>query len=900
MRYTSINFNMPEIIVLQQRISKYLNNIEDLIQMQNASGDYSLNKVAENIFKNILNIVYDFKLDNTNLYIANYPSIDLASTNGSRICFQVTSTNDVSKIKSTIKTFLKNELSKDFDKLKFILLKPSKDYKTKKFIASIDRLLQQYNHGNFSFDITQDILDKNRLYNIVVTICNPEQLFKIHGLLQQCFDGYRSETSFSKYHEELKDSFHELVFDDEKGMTLNDIYIDPDFECYINTISEEYFSTPPEERADEFQTIDVPTTEIINSILSSNNDKLKNVFKNAAARVTFILGFPGQGKTSFCKKIIHNHLSTNPNSPIFYLKLRNVRKTKDLIENPLNIIHEELEIEVGDTFSKNILKKSIIILDGLDEIYMKDNLKAEDIEYFCKELIREAERLNYNKIIITSRYGYVDLKKLYDKDYLAFSLKPLNFSQQEEWLEKYSLFHSDSLLTKERLKVFNTGRHEYNYIKELINQPLLLYIVASLHVELDTNIDRAEIYNLLFDQIIDRKYSKDGQIDILRNLTKSDLRSLLNEVAYLIFCSGKEYITAEDLLSDNTIKEYISKIGNNNLAGTLKGVLISFYFKESKVISNSNEPSNTGIEFFHKSLQEYLAAEKIADSCFYDMLAKDSRNKYVLKYDIDILKHLNLLLGKQYLTNEICSYVKSIIQKESFEQRVLVGNRFIEHLNFLFEHDFLYEKTPSHHNPIDTIFKIFQSYWFLLQSLNLNQNYLSSSLIMRKFIQFFNAISAMAIPSYGLNISHQKFHDGQLNFFENLEDDIISTEFLSNVISNLSIAVDLKDVIFKGCSFYNISIDNSDNENVTFIKCSFFKFEFYVISLNNIIFKECNISDFSPLFYSKMKMKAKSIIFDKSVLDQDSYDILSKAPFKAVFRKCKISTDKNELIDITS
>jgi hypothetical protein len=60
---------------------------------------------------------------------------------------------------------------------------------------------------------------------------------------------------------------------------------------------------------------------------------------------------------------------------------------------------------------------------------------------------------------------------------------------------------------------------------------------------------------------IDRKYTKEGQIEILKNIKKEDLRELIREVAFSIFQTGNEYITKVDLLKLPATQSFLTSSG---------------------------------------------------------------------------------------------------------------------------------------------------------------------------------------------------------------------------------------------------------------------------------------------------------------------------------------------------
>lgn len=108
---------------MQTITRKYYDNIKDKlllyaksIEIDNRSGYQDANKDAENTFCFILNIIYDYQLENLNKIKNNFPGIDLGDDKN-RISVQVTSENSKKKIQDTLDTFERKGYINTFDRL---------------------------------------------------------------------------------------------------------------------------------------------------------------------------------------------------------------------------------------------------------------------------------------------------------------------------------------------------------------------------------------------------------------------------------------------------------------------------------------------------------------------------------------------------------------------------------------------------------------------------------------------------------------------------------------------------------------------------------------------------------------------------------------------------------------
>lgn len=106
-------------------ISERLGAFANYIALQNGANYYDSNTASERFFIPILNIVYDWNLEDLNIERSNYPAIDLSDISN-RVCVQVTSVNNTTKLKNTLVTLRKYNLIKDYNRLIFLVLSTDK------------------------------------------------------------------------------------------------------------------------------------------------------------------------------------------------------------------------------------------------------------------------------------------------------------------------------------------------------------------------------------------------------------------------------------------------------------------------------------------------------------------------------------------------------------------------------------------------------------------------------------------------------------------------------------------------------------------------------------------------------------------------------------------------------
>ncbi len=853
-----------ERVIINHKIQTYLSRLDDQLILANKNGEGNLAKACESLVRELFSVIYDKTFINANLGISNFPAIDLHVPE-ERIALQVTSNRANEKVLDCFDKFFKYGLHKNYDKL-YIIILGNKRHDLPKIAKSYSQIEAKYG-VNFTLEISKSIVDLSALYNIISQNLSFQKVNDVLHLLISYFEEFKSIVSMTSYHEDLKTRFFEVVMDDPKGLTLNSIYVDPEFLIHKTS------ANPISKKIKDVYEGYTPLKEIsIHNLLTSRfsgDDIYNDMFTAPEAKVIFILGYPGQGKTSLCSKFLFDQLTLPIAKNIFYLKLRNISDTKALIHNPFNVICNELENQFGSGFDSSLLKKSITVLDGLDELFMKDNLSANDIEIFCKDLIREASKHEDWQIIVTTRHGYVNFDRLYRESYIALILKPLDPLRQRLWINAYQSFYPESWLTVAKLKEFYEKKFEgrRNHILELIDQPLLLYIVASLENEIAIDSNRSEIYNKLFDQIIERRYSHDGQIENLKTLSKDNLRSMLQEIAFLIFISGKEYVTTSEILKNEEMQPYLDKIGDNHLSGTLKGILISFYFKERMEDVQKDEPA--GIEFFHKSLQEYLTAEKLVNLIFKKLLNKDQHGDYILTRNDDFLTLLNDIFGKMAIRSEIRGFIKELILKKNLNERSELAERLSKPLNYLFKKDFLLEVRKEDSEPLDKAMCTFISYWHFLHSLAERKNYLTSESLSMKFNSYLKLIeTSEKIQVEEKWVNYQKFVKIDIKGWFLMEDELLSTAFVNCTIDDMALYdSEVCDTTFIDCDIHSLRIDECKIIGLEFNGCHLYEFKLNDSKINKIIFKDSEIHGEINL----RKTTKKNVIFDNTIFYEEAY-----------------------------
>lgn len=663
------------------------------------------------------------------------------------------------------------------------------------------------------------------------------------------FTNYLEVQSISPYLARLRSMYQEVVLNDPKGMTLADIYVESFYGVHRYCFKEK------DERLDEDK-----NKPFVNFKTSLHHDLLRLLNQEDCLKLDgkkpgliLLLGYPGQGKTSFCKRLIYDltGASSMTFEHIYFVRLRNLVNPADLANNPLKVIQTEIEDEV-DTPPIN-WNNSLLILDGMDELNIKDGFQGSKIDDICKSLEQACEKYTGLRILLSSRYGYIDLDALKKRNITILRLEEFSIDQQKNWLEKYRAerFHPESPLSPEKLEEY----HKHASIKELLGQAILLHMIASLEEDASGKPNRAAIYDSLFTQLVNRTWSDHGQISILKDigLDKKMLRYALQDIAHAIFMSGKGYLRRADLEKLPKVKTIQDKLNQNNRGLDLwRTVMIAAYMDEKKKLREDQDEQDQaayGIEFLHKSLYEYLCAEKMWREISNGFLDKSRDGDFFIKDGNKALELVFDIFSSNFISQEIYEYLIEIISNVNQQnEKELLLERMYLFFTYCLERHFLFKFDSSTNElPFKKALATFMGYWSIMVSLCpdkiISHDAKNSKIISDFFGKFF---SHHFINNF--NLSHQIFHEFSIlgGFFPN--HDFSHTDFINaSMYSSYFKAANMHSVNLKKAFLYwsNFGDANLENANLAESHCAKTFFVSANLSCANLIGANFSGSDLS-------------------------------------------------------
>lgn len=386
--------------------------------------------------------------------------------------------------------------------------------------------------------------------------------------------------------------------------------------------------------------------------------------RSAEEAIKVVAGGPGSGKSTFARAIAIENIDKQIYDVLFIplqdipsggsfeqriatLCLNRTELGFDRVDSPLQWL--------GRTKPDGSapLKPLLLICDGLDEIAPPDSREAATVTTdFIQALSTWINARNsagcYVKCIVLGRDGAAEEafeKIAIDSEHLIYvgGLRPL--SNRIDWQNYRSrnLFHDKNDLSKADQRVdywkkwasfFKLQQNEVpigltqeadgeKALQELTAEPLLLYLLLLTDYLGSKWREAAENRNVVYQEIFNRIYRRDwgntksnSRIDdtisgghvTTENLKKSEFMALQEALGLAAWPSGGRVVSQKQF--ERTLKMYLSEEMfyklNKNVKVSLKSVALHSYTRNSEL-------DESGYEFVHKSLGEYLIGRGLVE-----------------------------------------------------------------------------------------------------------------------------------------------------------------------------------------------------------------------------------------------------------------------------------------------
>ena len=231
------------------RVTEILTYLKAQVELSNPSNLTDINIYAENFFRDLLNTVFGYSLKNINILDQNSAAIDLGDE-ANKIAIQITSTNDITKAKKTVKKFNEKNLHLKYDRLIILIITTKKRYQNQLIGDANKHQLDPTSHIWDISDLIKEIGDKStdqissirafleeqvifespstlpkeiRTFQALITLLSDENHPEVGiGFIEEPDPKGKIEVRFAEYTDFLKDEFKELYT--EYGGVLSDVF----------------------------------------------------------------------------------------------------------------------------------------------------------------------------------------------------------------------------------------------------------------------------------------------------------------------------------------------------------------------------------------------------------------------------------------------------------------------------------------------------------------------------------------------------------------------------------------------------------------------------------------------------------------------------------------------------
>lgn len=384
-----------------------------------------------------------------------------------------------------------------------------------------------------------------------------------------------------------------------------------------------------------------------NTYKSAHND-LKDLlteymYDNKEKKMLLVLGQPGIGKSTLITWITANFIDKTDDILVYQfasdlksLDWKKASKECDMSIEILKTLH----------LSYKKLNGKVLILDGFDEISVKDDDREEILNQLYWVLIKESSLNNFS-LIITCRENYIENLYRVECDYIT--LQALDEAQIESFCEVYQN-KTGNIISKDTMT--NILR-----IREILGIPLILYMVLALDISLDKEGSIVDVYDRIFslgeEGIYERCFRnlKKDKLDRYDNphwiyVLKKQIHQISREIAIWMFENNSE----EASIPQEEYQRICTNVMRRNkqeIEHIEQDFKIGNYFK---VVKHCEGVETEELIFIHRTIYEYFVAETIYSSIENAVreLSDESQEK--------LAGNIAVYLGQREVTKAIIDY----------------------------------------------------------------------------------------------------------------------------------------------------------------------------------------------------------------------------------------------------
>lgn len=310
-----------------------------------------------------------------------------------------------------------------------------------------------------------------------------------------------------------------------------------------------------------------------------------------------LLGDYGVGKSSSLKMLASKY---NDGSFV-YVSLKDVLVFSDNIRDGI-IDYCQRKHKFSFDFA-SLQEDLVLLLDGFDELQRIRNDSAEEERLFKQ--VQSLSQYDHVKVILSSRStAFINSPHLLNHPTIYMS--DFDDTQVDRWIRNWKKINQNKSTT-----ISLNGLKERNLL-EICRNKLILYMVARIYDDelLEARqYTKAYVYKCFFDWTIDGKFREDMEYVSDRYsgseaYSKETYRRILQDIALVI----SQYSTNE-IIEVGYLKEKLMVFQRQEINSEIFDFTQHLFTRH--FFSTQKNKCHIYIEFSHKSLREYIYAEKI-------------------------------------------------------------------------------------------------------------------------------------------------------------------------------------------------------------------------------------------------------------------------------------------------
>ena len=315
------------------------------------------------------------------------------------------------------------------------------------------------------------------------------------------------------------------------------------------------------------------------------------IVDNDEKKMLLILGQAGIGKSTLITWIMAN-LVEKKEDVLVYQFASDLRSVNWQDDNILDEIFATIDL------GYNLLEGKTLILDGFDEISVKENR-----ERILRKLNQELKRKNYLRkfsLVLTCRENYVDKIELKGIEYIT--LQAWDETQIRSFCENYEKMIVGKDLARDNRNL-EMKIEKIMEKKGIMGIPLILYMVLALNVDVEKNSSIVDIFDQVFSLkkggIYDREYDIEHRINAPE--IKRHIHHISQRIAFWIFENNSDEATISQEKFEE-ICDHEMQVSEQKDDSIQRDILIGNFFK----LKHCEGKETDEIQFVHRSIYEYF------------------------------------------------------------------------------------------------------------------------------------------------------------------------------------------------------------------------------------------------------------------------------------------------------